>query len=517
MSGTLRASGLRVVPDGVPDLIEPPAFSGQTTRPAGLISTPETSIDPRPQPGRDASYRLWVLGADALVIALTIIVAVFARAATPFLPNAGDVERLVLPLAGAIWIGWLALLGAAGSYRAKVLGAGMGEYRNVLDGSLLAAAGLGISAYLFMYPLSRGFFFLAFLVGIPALLLERFALRRLLHRLRRAGRFRRPVILAGDCLHVDDLATILRRESWLGYDVVGLLTPDHRGCQATDAPVLGSPRDALAAVNRTHAAAVIFVEGSFSRAYQFNRLARELESEKAELIIVPSLTDVSAQRMNVRPVAGIPLVHIEKPQAERAGGWFKRLFDVVGSALLLIISSPVILATAIAIKIEDGGPVLFRQQRVGRKGETFTCYKLRSMVTNAEEIKERALVHLNESDGVLFKMKDDPRITRVGRITRRYSIDELPQFFNVLRGDMSLVGPRPALEKEVAEYESHVRRRLDVRPGITGLWQVSGRSDLSWQDTVRLDLYYVDNWSFVQDVSILLKTFRAVLGSDGAY
>lgn len=282
-------------------------------------------------------------------------------------------------------------------------------------------------------------------------------------------------------------------------------------------PVLGEPRDVVAVAQRTKASAVIFVEGSFSRAYQFNRLARALEGQDTELIIVPALSDISSQRMTIRPVAGMPLVHIEKPQAERAGGWFKRAFDIIGSVLLLIVTSPILLIAAIAIKHEDGGPVFYKQRRVGRKGEIFECYKLRSMVVNADEIKATMSADKNESDGVLFKMKNDPRITKCGRFHRRYSIDEIPQFYNVLRGDMSLVGPRPALENEVTAYESHVRRRLDVRPGVTGLWQVSGRSDLSWEDTVRLDLYYVDNWSILQDASILIRTFRAVLTCSGAY
>ena len=273
----------------------------------------------------------------------------------------------------------------------------------------------------------------------------------------------------------------------------------------------------MAACQYTRAAAVIFTEGSFSRSYQFNRLARTLESQDTELIIIPALSDISTQRMHIRPVAGLPLVHIEKPQAERASGWFKRTFDIIGSLLLLILTSPIVLIAAIAIKHEDGGPVFYKQRRVGRKGKVFECYKLRSMVVNADEIKAKMLADKNESDGVLFKMKDDPRITKCGKFHRRYSIDEIPQFYNVLRGDMSLVGPRPALENEVAAYESHVRRRLDVRPGVTGLWQVSGRSDLSWEDTVRLDLYYVDNWSILQDVSILAKTFGAVFTSSGAY
>lgn len=491
----------------------------QTLRPAGLVTRPQDSPDQTPLRRRRhrSYYQLAVVAADALVIVISVLLAIRLRAKVTLFASSGDVERLLNPLAGGIAVLWLAILAAAGAYRVKLLGVGMAEYRNVVNGTVVTAALLGITAYLFTYPMSRAFYFMVFLLGLPLLCLERLALRRALHHQRRRGRYRRQVLIAGDCLHAGDLLTILERESWLGYDAVGVLTPDADQCEDLDVPVLGSPGDALAAVRATGVAAVIFVEGSFSRAYQFNRLARELESESAELIVVPSLTDVSSQRMNVRPVAGIPLVHIEKPQAERAGGWFKRAFDVVGSALLLVLTSPLLLLGALAVKLEDGGPVFFTQRRVGRKGETFSCYKLRSMVVDAERIKAEMLAEHNESDGVLFKMRRDPRVTRCGRYLRRYSVDELPQLFNVLRGDMSLVGPRPALEKEVAAYQTHVRRRLDVRPGLTGLWQVSGRSDLSWQDTVRLDLYYVDNWSFLQDINILLKTVRAVFSSSGAY
>lgn len=462
-------------------------------------------------------YRARLIVADIIVIGVALVVAIRARTSMTVFPTATDVGNNVIPLAGVIAAAWLAIVGAIGAYRTKYLDAGMAQYRAVLAGSAITAALLGTSAYLFMYPLSRGFYFLLFLFGIPALLLERFFMRRWLHHERRRGRFRRSVVIAGDCAHIDDLNKVLQRERWLGYDVIGVLTRGQESCPIVSVPVLGEPRDVVAVAQRTKASAVIFVEGSFSRAYQFNRLARALEGQDTELIIVPALSDISSQRMTIRPVAGMPLVHIEKPQAERAGGWFKRAFDIIGSVLLLIVTSPILLIAAIAIKHEDGGPVFYKQRRVGRKGEIFECYKLRSMVVNADEIKATMSADTNESDGVLFKMKNDPRITKCGRFHRRYSIDEIPQFYNVLRGDMSLVGPRPALENEVAAYESHVRRRLDVRPGVTGLWQVSGRSDLSWEDTVRLDLYYVDNWSILQDASILIRTFRAVLTSSGAY
>ncbi|MBI5027854.1 MAG: sugar transferase, partial [Actinobacteria bacterium] len=217
-----------------------------------------------------------------------------------------------------------------------------------------------------------------------------------------------------------------------------------------------------------------------------------------------------------RPVAGLPLVDVDRPQAVEAARWVKRTFDVLGSAVLLLLAAPVMGLVALAIRLEDGGPIMFRQPRVGLRGEVFECLKFRSMCVDAEE-RLAALVAQNEGAGPLFKMTQDPRITRVGRFIRRFSLDELPQLWNAFRGDMSLVGPRPALPKEVAEYDSDARRRLDVRPGLTGLWQVSGRSNLSWEETVRLDLYYVDNWSMVQDLMILAKTAKAVVGSSGAY
>jgi exopolysaccharide biosynthesis polyprenyl glycosylphosphotransferase len=234
------------------------------------------------------------------------------------------------------------------------------------------------------------------------------------------------------------------------------------------------------------------------------------------MIVVPGLTDVAADRIQVRPVGGLPLVFVERPQGAAAVNGMKRAFDIVCASALLLLLAPVMGVVALLVRLEDGGPVLFRQARVGRDNNLFQCLKFRSMVIDADK-QFSSIAHLNETGGVLFKIADDPRITRVGRAIRRLSLDELPQLWNVVRGEMSMVGPRPALPVEVARYDSDMRRRLRVRPGVTGLWQVSGRSDLSWEDTVRLDLYYVDNWSVVQDVAILLKTVRAVFRSEGAY
>jgi exopolysaccharide biosynthesis polyprenyl glycosylphosphotransferase len=232
--------------------------------------------------------------------------------------------------------------------------------------------------------------------------------------------------------------------------------------------------------------------------------------------VAPSVTDVAGDRIRVRPVGGLPLMHIEPPTAIEASRWGKRLFDVAGSLCLLLAFAPVFLVATLRVRLHDGGPVLFRQNRIGRDGRTFSCLKFRSMVLDAEE--RLAALHAQQGyENGLFKMENDPRITKPGQWLRRFSLDELPQLVNVLRGDMSLVGPRPPLPLEVERYEEDTHRRLRVRPGMTGLWQVSGRSDLSWSEAVRLDLYYVANWSMLQDLSILSKTFGAVFGTRGAY
>jgi exopolysaccharide biosynthesis polyprenyl glycosylphosphotransferase len=245
-------------------------------------------------------------------------------------------------------------------------------------------------------------------------------------------------------------------------------------------------------------------------------LVWQLERHPVHVVVAPSVTDVSRERIRIQPVGGLPLVHIDPPRAIGATRRAKRFFDVLSAAALILAFAPVFVVTALCVRLHDGGPVLFRQTRIGRDGRTFDCLKFRTMIVDADA--RLAELHVREGyhEG-LFKMKDDPRVTRPGAWLRRYSLDELPQLFNVLRGDMSLVGPRPPLPVEVAHYNDAARRRLHVRPGMTGLWQVSGRSDLAWPEAIRLDLYYVDNWSMLQDMSILAKTVGAVLGSRGAY
>jgi exopolysaccharide biosynthesis polyprenyl glycosylphosphotransferase len=246
------------------------------------------------------------------------------------------------------------------------------------------------------------------------------------------------------------------------------------------------------------------------------RLGWELEDTQAELLLAPAVTEIVGPRVRIRPVSGLPLLHMERPELRGVRRLTKEAFDRVSAAVGVLLLSPILVGIALAVKASSRGPVLFRQERVGRDGRTFSMLKFRSMVVGADRMADR-LAGDSDGNGVLFKKRADPRVTRVGRVLRRYSLDELPQLFNVLRGDMSLVGPRPPLQREVEQYGRDMHRRFLVKPGLTGLWQVSGRSDLSWDDSVRIDVRYVENWSLAFDFMILWKTAGAVVRGSGAY
>lgn len=413
---------------------------------------------------------------------------------------------------------WLVLLSVQGAYSLRNFGTGPEEFRAVGLASVICAGMVGMFCYLWQVPLSRGFVILTFLIGTPLLMVERYAIRKILHRLRVGGKMLHRVVVVGGATGISEIVDVLEREQYTGYRVIGACVPPGAptGGGRMPVPVLGDTTQVRELCEGIGADTVLVARGGYDSSRELRRIAWALEGSAVELVVVPSLTDIAGPRISMRPVAGLPLLHVEQPQAGDAGGLMKRGFDILVTLAILLLLWPLMAAVALAIKLQDGGPVLFRQARVGRSGKTFHMLKFRSMVKDAEA----RLCHvagLNETDGVLFKVRDDPRVTRLGKWLRRYSVDELPQLFNVLRGEMSLVGPRPPLPTEVEQYHDDVHRRLLVRPGLTGLWQVSGRSELSWKETVRLDLYYVDNWSMLSDLVIMAKTVRAVLGSSGAY
>ena len=411
---------------------------------------------------------------------------------------------------------WLVVIGMFGRYAPSQVRTSAAEYKQAVIASLTAAGVISILGYLSNYEYPRMLLGVWMLTGVVVLSLSRLIRRFAMYRLHRRNKFVTPVLIAGSPSHADEIAKVFNREKWVGYQVKGVITDDQVASTPAGIPVLGSLAKLPTLVKSNAAPAVVFAEGSFDSPSNFRRLAWELEQSKVQMILAPTLADVSADRLDFRPVAGLPLVNVARPTAAKSLRWVKRSIDVIGSAFFLLMTSHILLAAMLAVKLEDGGPIFFKQRRVGLNGEEFDCLKLRSMCVDAEA-RLAELQAKNEGTGYLFKMKDDPRITRTGKIIRRFSVDELPQLWNVFRGDMSLVGPRPALPKEVALYDFDTRRRLRVRPGLTGLWQVSGRSRLSAEDSQRLDLYYVDNWSLGQDFSILLRTAKAVVGSDGAY
>lgn len=455
---------------------------------------------------------------DLLVIATSLVAAWQVRVNFDLfadLDKAGVIGRHAsVPIA----LAWLACLALAGAYNSTDMGAGTMEYKSVIQGTLLTAGLIGVGAFLLDYPLSQGFFLVTFLVGLPLIPLARYVLRHRIHKLHRSGVLLQSVVLVGDPQQVDEIARVMRRETWLGYDLLGAIVPPMDEVVETPGglSVLGSTNRTEALVHEWEPDLVFFVGGAVNSAQEMRRLAWALEESGARIMVLPSLTEVAGDRIRIRPAAGLPMLELEGPASRTTTRVLKRWFDVIGATAILVLASPIFLATALAIKLHDNGPVFYRQIRSGRDGVLFGCYKFRSMVVDAEA-KLAQVANQHGGDHVLFKAKNDPRITGPGRFLRRFSIDELPQLLNVIQGSMSLVGPRPPLPSEVAKYSSDAYRRLAVRPGMTGLWQVSGRSDLSWDDTVRLDLFYVDNWSMLRDLAILLRTAQAVVGSRGAY
>ena len=374
-------------------------------------------------------------GTDLVVVTLSVFAAILGRSSIPFSPGEQDAQiRESLSIAGPFMImGWVAAIFLLGGYRPQVFGAGLDEYKSVVNGSLLTAAAVGISCYLVQFELSRGFFVLAFAIGIPMLVLGRFLLRRSVHRARAHGALQHRVVIAGSEGHVDEIASVLRRETWLGYHVVGALTPDPQGRSTTHSgiPLLGSSNSIAEIAIDAEADIVFLAGGALDSATDMRRLAWDLEHEDVQVVIAPSVTDVSSERISVRPVGGLPLIHLEKPRSEAAVRRAKRTFDIVGSLCLLLLFAPVFLFAALRIWAHDRGPVFFGQSRVGRDNQTFRCWKFRTMVTNAEELL--ADLHAQHGyEGGLFKIEDDPRITAPGKWMRRFSLDELPQLFNVL-------------------------------------------------------------------------------------
>ncbi len=417
---------------------------------------------------------------------------------------------------------WAATLALFRTREPRIVGTGVEEYRRIAHASLALFGSVAIFAYLLKLDIARGYLVVALPLGLLLLLGSRRCWRGWLLRQRAAQRCYSSVLVVGSHKAAIAMAETFERDPRAGYRVVGVCEPGWANAgKVLDivghrVPVLGDEHAVLDAIEWSGADTVAVSNTEFLGADGMRALAWDLEATQTNLVVSSGVVDVAGPRLQIRPVAGLPLLHVDKPQYQGASKFSKLAFDVLGSACALLLLSPLLLLVALAIKLTSPGPVFYRAERIGLNGEPFAMLKFRSMVVDADQ-RRLTLIRSNEGAGPLFKMKHDPRVTTLGRWLRRFSLDELPQLVNVLTGQMSIVGPRPPLRSEVMTYSGEVHRRLLVKPGITGLWQVSGRSDLSWEESVRLDLYYVENWSFIQDLVISWRTFRAVLGSSGAY
>ena len=488
-----------------------------TVGPAGTrLDQPEPGLGasrvPSDFPAWSRRYVTSIVASDALVG----MAAVALGTQVPYALNFDFAGNIGLMFIGALV--WPVAIASGRGYERRQVGVGGDEMRAVLRALVvvvvLTAFPAGLSD---MHPVLR-----LIVLAVPAAtagsILARYVARKRLHHRQQHGLSVRKVVVVGSPWAAAELCTVLSHEPHCGMRVVGICVPERQMLQATalNLPVIGDLDHVPAVIKEFNADAVAVTGGDATRHNYLRELSWALEGEKVELLVHPGLIEVAGPRMHIRPYVGLPLLHVEQPHFT---GWrrvFKRFTDIVLTSVGLMLIAPMLLGIALTIKIEDGGPVLFRQTRVGLDGRTFTMFKFRSMAVDAEQ-RLAALIGQNQGAGPLFKMADDPRITKAGRILRKYSLDELPQLFNVLTGTMSLVGPRPPLQSEVDTYARDARRRLLVTPGLTGLWQVNGRSLLSWEETVRLDLRYVENWSLTLDLHILWKTVFAVLAQRGAY
>jgi exopolysaccharide biosynthesis polyprenyl glycosylphosphotransferase len=472
-----------------------------------------------------SSYVRALVAGDLVVLVASFAAAQVARFGWGLEVQASaNGQHVGYPAVGAILaVLWWLSLHVHRTRDPRIIGHGAEEYRRVAVATFRAFAVLALASVAFKLDASRLYLAIAFPLGLTGLLLVRKVARMRLHRARAEGDALANVLVVGGEESAARLADWFEKHPTAGYRVSGVWVPDQELVEASmlpvterNVPLMTAAVNFAKALHVSRAAAVLVTDTEHLGHESLRRMTWQLEGTGIELLLSPNVLDVSSSRLTLHDLSGMPMLHVDEPQYEGAGRLGKNLFDRIGAALLILAFSPVLIATALAVKLTSAGPVFYRQERIGRGQRVFRITKFRSMVVDAEARLDD-LRDLNESDAVLFKMREDPRVTRVGRFIRRYSIDELPQLFDVLRGDMSLVGPRPPLASEVAQYSDQMHRRMYVRPGMTGLWQVSGRSDLSWKESVRLDLYYVDNWSLTSDLVILLKTIRAVLFSRGAY
>jgi exopolysaccharide biosynthesis polyprenyl glycosylphosphotransferase len=468
-----------------------------------------------------AAYRARLRISDALVVSAVVLIAQLVRFGFDAGPNvSADVSTRYSLMSFAVILVWLISLAAFQTRDHRVVGVGSIEYRRVVNASSTTFGLLAIFFIVAGADSSRWFFIVALPLGLLGLVGSRWVWRRWLISQRVDGRALSRVLVVGRLVDVENVARQIDLKVGAGYRVVGAVVQsddvDARPRFLRDMHISTNLDEVPDLAKSMDVDGVIVAGQPDVGADYIQDLAWKLEGSSAELILATSLANVAGPRIHFRPVDGLPLIHVEIPQFDGGKHLVKRLMDVILSGTALIVLSPVFLVISLLIRLGDDGPIFFSQDRVGRGGTTFRMYKFRSMVVDAQE-RLAELATLNESDGLLFKIRNDPRVTKLGRVLRKYSMDELPQLWNVLVGDMSIVGPRPPLPQEVLGYDDHVHRRLYIKPGLTGMWQVNGRSALTWDESVRFDLYYVENWSVIGDLVLMWRTIKVLVRPDGAY
>lgn len=492
-----------------------PVSAPRATKPsAQAVATPRVSATLERRRQWERRYRMRLRITDAGVI----LVAAGLTATVQLLSGVSAIEAL--RSAALLSLTWFLMLSALNTRAAAIFGSGATEYRRVAHAGGLAFGITAIAGVLLEWEGLQPLFFIALPVGMLGLLFARWTWRRWLQRQRLRSRYASRTLVVGATGDVEYVIHSLQKGGENGYHVVGTTLLDRNaGALAVGEsiyPVVGNLHSVADAAARLGADTIIVASRPEGDPDFIKHLSWQLEGTAAELVLSSRLTDVAGPRISLRQVDGLPLIQVKIPTYEGGVHVLKRALDIAVATIALIPIGLITPVLAALVKLDSPGPVFFFQERVGRDGRTFKMVKFRSMRTDAEK-QLAALKEQNDGAGLLFKMKDDPRVTRVGRVLRKLSLDELPQFWNVLTGDMSVVGPRPPLPSEVTAYDGTVFRRLYIKPGITGLWQVSGRSDLSWDESVRLDLRYVENWSVMNDLQIMWRTAKVMVQPSGAY
>jgi exopolysaccharide biosynthesis polyprenyl glycosylphosphotransferase len=492
----------------------------------------DTAVRPELQIGRDpTNWRSWrgmyvfsLLAADSFAAVLAVLVTALAR------PDVAH-DRLDLmgwPVAyrvlGPILLGvWLLVLALDGAYRSHYPSGGLGQYRIRVVTAFWLMAFVVIASFALHATVSRVIVLVFFPSLAGASLISQWVLRHGLSRLRRNGLALNRLVLVGNEVAVEKLTAHFLRDLSHGYEIVGVCLPGASSGRRRELrtrggtfPIVGTPDGLVEVAKRLFVDSAAVVGSLCFESTSLQQVAWQLERRDVDLLVAPDVIDVAGPRVRFAPVTGMPLLQISEPRIYGPGRWLKPCYERLLSIPLVVLASPLLLVIAIAVLIDSGRPIFYRQKRIGFGGEEFEMVKFRSMVQDAEKMLPGLLAQ-NDHDGALFKLRDDPRVTRVGRFLRKYSLDELAQLINVVKGDMLLIGPRPCLRSETEGFGEAARRRFLARPGMTGLWQVSGRSDIPWEEAVRLDLYYVENWSLMMDLMIVWRTFAVVGGGRGGY